>query len=106
MALSKDEVVEDVKNLLLELRKKHDIKEAYLFGSYAGGNPREHSDVDIAVILGSFKDGGPFDERFEIFHEIQEYNSLYEVVCFGEAEFSGKDEMLIRHIKRAGIRII
>jgi hypothetical protein len=29
-------LVEDVRNLLLQLKKEHDTKEAYLFGSYPG----------------------------------------------------------------------
>ena len=82
MGLAKDEIIKEVKNLLLELKKRYDIKEAYLFGSYARGSPKEYSDVDIALVLGSIGDGSPFDETFEIFHEVQQHNSLFEVVCF------------------------
>ncbi len=106
MALTKNEIIADVKNLLLKLRKRYDIKEAYLFGSYARGNPKEYSDVDIALVLGSFRDGSPFDETFEIFHEVQRYNSLFEVVCLREEEFSKEDTTLSRHIKREGIKIL
>ncbi len=105
MALAKDQIIEDVRSLLLRLREKHDIKEAYLFGSYARGNPSTHSDVDIAIVLGAFRDGGPFDESFEIFHEVQEYNSLFEVVCFREEEFAKEDTTVIQHIRREGIKI-
>ena len=106
MALTKDQMIEDIRNLLLELKKKYNIKEAYLFGSYARGNPGKESDVDIAVVLGSFRDGAPFDESFEIFHEVQRHNSLFEVVCFQEEEFSKWDTTLSRHIKREGIKIL
>jgi predicted nucleotidyltransferase len=106
VALTKDEIIEDVKVLLFELRKRYDIKEAYLFGSYARGNPKECSDVDIALVLGSFRDGSPFDETFEIFHEVQRHNSLLEVVCLREEEFSKGDTTLSRHIKSEGIRIL
>ena len=106
-------LIEDVRNLLLRLEKEHDIKEAYLFGSYARGNPKEYSDVDIALVLGSFRvgihpfgNGSPFDETFEIFHEVQRYNSLFEVVCLREEEFSKGDTTLSRHIKREGIKIL
>jgi len=106
MALTKDEVVEEVRRCLIQLKKKHDIKEGYLFGSFARGNPREYSDVDIAVVLGSVRDGSPFDERFEIFHEMQEYNSLFEVVCFEEDEFRKEETMLAKYIRHEGIRIL
>lgn len=112
MALTNDEIIEDLKGLLLQLKGRYDIKEAYLFGSYARGNPKEYSDVDIALVLGlqsrrgSFRDGSPFDETFEIFHEAQQHNSLFEVVCFREEEFCKGDTTLSRHIKREGIKIL
>lgn len=113
MALKKDEVIEDVKRLLLQLRKRYDIREAYLFGSYARGRPKEYSDVDIAIVLGSigvgihpFGNGSPFDETFEIFHKVQQHNSLFEVVCFREVEFAREETALIRHVRRDGIRIL
>ena len=101
-----NEAIEGVRELLQELAKKHDIKSAYIFGSYARGNPSVNSDIDIAVVLGSIRDGSPFDERFEIFHEVQQHNSLYETICFLEDEFVREDEALIKHIKREGIKIV
>lgn len=110
MAYSKNELVNEairnLKELLLELAKKHPIKSAYIFGSYARGNPHPDSDIDVAVVLESVRDGSPFDERFEIFQELQDHNSLYEAVCFLESEFLGGDETLIKHIKAEGIRIL
>jgi predicted nucleotidyltransferase len=106
VGLTKDEIIQDVKDLLFELRKKYDIKEAYLFGSYAQGSPKEYSDVDVAIVLGSMGDGSPFGEPFEIFHEVQQHNSLFEAVCFQQEEFSSGDTLLVRHIKREGIKIL
>jgi predicted nucleotidyltransferase len=101
-----NEAIEEIKELLQELAKKHDIKSAYIFGSYARGNPGVNSDIDIAVIFGSVGDGSPFDERFEIFHEVQKHNSLCEAICFLEDEFVREDEAVIKHIKREGIKIL
>jgi predicted nucleotidyltransferase len=106
MGYSRDQIISDLKGLLLELKKDHDIREAYLFGSYARGNPGEHSDIDVAVVLGAFRDGSPLDERFEIFHWVQGRNSFIEVVCLTEDEFRAGEITLVRHIKREGIRII
>jgi predicted nucleotidyltransferase len=101
-----NQAIEGVRQLLQELAKKHDIKSAYIFGSYARGNPGVNSDIDIAVVLGSIRNGSPFDEKFEIFHKIQKHNSLYEAICFLEDEFVREDEALIKHIKREGIKIL
>lgn len=106
MAYTRDQVVVELKKLLLELKRSHDIREAYLFGSYARNNPSKHSDVDVALVLGTFSNGSPMDERFEIFHEVQEQNSLFEVVCLTEKEFQDAEMLLVRHIKQEGIRIL
>lgn len=106
MALARVQIVRELRGLLLELKKKHDIRRAYLFGSYARNTPKEYSDIDVAIVLGTFRDGGPMDERFEIFHEVQERNALYEVVCLTEEEFTEGELALVQHIKREGIPVL
>ncbi len=41
--------IEKIRQQLLPIFKKYDIKQAILFGSYAKGEERENSDVDILV---------------------------------------------------------
>jgi predicted nucleotidyltransferase len=108
MALSKDEVIKMASGFLDLVRKRHDVRQAYLFGSFAKGTAKGYSDVDLAVVLGSLNvtEGSPFDEGFEIFHEAQEYNSLLEVVCFAQEEFDRDGGTLARAIKQEGIRLI
>jgi predicted nucleotidyltransferase len=108
MALSKDEVIKIVNGFLEIVRDKHDVREAYLFGSFAKGTAKEYSDVDLAIIIGSpdsFEES-PFDENFKIFHEAQEYNSLLEVVCFRQEEFDQDGGSLVKRIKKEGIRLL
>lgn len=108
MALSKDEVIKIVNGLLERLSQKHDIREVYLFGSFAKDVTKDYSDVDLAIVLGSLdvSEESPFDESFKIFHEAQEYNSMLEVVCFDQEEFNGNVGSLIRQIKKEGIRLV
>ena len=108
MALSKDEVNQMVKRFLELLRQRHDIREAYLFGSSALGMAKDYSDVDLAIVLGSLEksEDSPFDEAFEIFHEAQEYNSLLEVVCFVQEDFARNGGSLVRKIKKEGIKVM
>jgi uncharacterized protein len=108
MALSKDEVVKIVKRFLRVSSQKHDIEQAYIFGSFAKGTAKKYSDVDLAIVLGSLRgsEQSPFDEDFEIFHEAQQYNSLLEVVCFLRDAFDQDDGTLIKRIKREGIRVM
>ena len=108
MALSKDEVIRMAKGFLGILRRTHDVKEAYLFGSFAKGTAKDYSDVDIAIVLGSLdiREDSPYDEGFRIFHEAQKYNSMLEVVCFPEEEFNRDGGAIVKLIKKEGIRLI
>lgn len=108
MALSKDEVMKIATGFLDLLRQKHDVRQAYLFGSFAKGIEKDYSDVDLAVVLGALdtSEDSPFDEKFRIFHEAQKYNSLLEVVCFLEEEFDRDGGALVKLIKKEGIRLI
>jgi predicted nucleotidyltransferase len=100
MALSKDEVINMINGFIEVLRHKHDVRQVYLFGSFAKGTVKEYSDVDLAIVLGSQdqSEESPFEENFRIFHEAQEYNSLLEVVCFLQEEFDQDGWLLFKKI--------
>ena len=49
-------------NLIFSL-KPSDPYKIILFGSYANGNPNEHSDIDIMVILDNYHVSKTFEER-------------------------------------------
>jgi predicted nucleotidyltransferase len=108
MALPKDQVIKIAKGFLEILRQTHDVRQAYLFGSYAKDAPKDYSDVDLAIVLGTLglSEDSPFDEPFEIFHAAQKYNSLLEVVCFVQEEFDQDGGALVRLIKKEGIRLV
>lgn len=108
MALSKDEVIKIAKEFLELLCQKHDVRQAYLFGSFAKGMAKDYSDVDLAIVLGSVdvSEESPFGKDFKIFHEAQKYNSLLEVVCFVQEEFDQDAGALVRRIKKEGIRLV
>ena len=105
MDYNKDEIINDARNIINNLLSRHKIKAAYIFGSYSKRNANEYSDVDVAIILDKIRNGSPFNESFEIFHEVQKQNSLFEVVCFSEMEFVNEVDDLIKHIKKEGIKI-
>lgn len=41
--------INDIEQKLIPICKKFDVKEMYLFGSYAKGNATERSDIDLIV---------------------------------------------------------
>ena len=108
MASRKDEAIKKANQFVALIRRKHDVRAVYLFGSFAKGTEKEYSDIDLAIILGTEDRSAapPFDERFQIFHEAQKFNSLLEVICFNQEEFDQDGGGLGQRIKKEGIRII
>ena len=92
MALSKDEVVKIIRGFITELKREIPIKEIILFGSYAQGNPKEYSDIDLAVISEWFE-GKPKIENMQYLSRIAAaYNSLIEALPFTEEEYKNLDK--------------
>ena len=56
---------------LLTIFKKNSVKKIILFGSYAYGNPRSNSDIDLCIITEDNR------RKIEIIWEIQE--SIYQI---------------------------
>jgi predicted nucleotidyltransferase len=91
MALSEDKVIEIIRGYHAELKKEIPIKGFILFGSYAQGNAKEYSDIDLAVISDWFK-GKPNIENMQYLSKIAAaYNSLIEALPFTEEEYTNLD---------------
>ncbi|MBW1698366.1 MAG: nucleotidyltransferase domain-containing protein [Deltaproteobacteria bacterium] len=92
MALSEDQVAKIIEGFVAVLRREIPIKEIILFGSYAQGNPKEYSDIDLAVISDWFK-GKPKIESMQYLSKIAaSYNSLIEALPFTEEEYRNLDK--------------
>lgn len=61
--------IEEIKELCKPLFEKYGIKEAYLFGSYARGEAKPNSDVDIYYI--ERDDAGLYDD-LDLYGELKE----------------------------------
>ena len=80
MALSEDQVAKIIRGFIAELKREIPIKEFILFGSYAKGDPKEYSDIDLAVISDWFA-GKPRIENMQYLSRVAaSYNSLIEAL--------------------------
>jgi len=59
------EILKNVKSFLSLIPKNLELREAYLFGSYAKGLEKESSDVDVALVFDSM------DDFFKTQHEMR-----------------------------------
>lgn len=105
MVYTKNQLDEIINKFIDNVRSRHALKKAFLFGSYAKGTARPDSDIDLALIFDELDESGVFDEAFQVFHEAQEFNPDIEPVCFKKDEFESGLSPIIDVITRDGIRI-
>ena len=107
MSLSEDKIIEIIRGFYAELTQEIPIKEFILFGSYAKGNAKEYSDIDLAVISDWFE-GKPKIENMQYLSRIAAaYNSLIEALPFTEEEYTNLDKRsFLASIIKTGRRII
>ncbi len=49
-------IIKTAKKYIAQVPAELELKKAYLFGSYAKGQEREESDIDIALVVGKMDD--------------------------------------------------
>lgn len=104
MAFKRDKIISEIKSLIEKLDKSGVfIKTAYLFGSYAKGNPKKWSDIDLLLVSDYFC-GVRFLDIEKLIPLTRGYNNLFEFHPFKSDEFDTKD-LFIKEILETAIRI-
>ncbi len=99
-----------VNQSIIEIAKKYvqkipvgmDLKKAYLFGSFAKGNEKEESDIDIAIILGKMDDF--FAIQMQLMRLRREIDLRIEPHPFFEPDFNIQNPFAYE-IKQTGIQL-
>ena len=94
------------KAYISDLEKDFTIRRVVLFGSYARGNHRADSDIDLAIFSDSFRDKKFVDIVSFLLSKSRRYNVDLESLDFSYEEYldsSGNDFM--QQIKNEGIEI-
>ena len=91
--------LDKIKKLLVPVLNKHNIKYCYLFGSYARGEARENSDVDL--LIDTEITGMNF---FELVEEIRE--TLHKKIDILRLKDLSTNNPIILEILKEGIRIV
>ena len=83
-----DSVTGIIKRYIRELKKNNiPIKKAIIFGSYAKGNFKEESDIDIALISSAFS-GDRFEDRRRIVPLRRKIDNRIEPIPFRPEDFN------------------
>ena len=99
--------IKKIANKYIEEVKKSGItvKSAYLFGSYAKGNPHTDSDIDICIISPNFgKDY--FEESIKLRFLTSNVDTRIEAIPFSLTDLNDKYSTLATEIKKYGIPIV
>ncbi len=89
--VAKETIIVKLKESLCTLNNRIPIDYAYLFGSYAKGNPKPYSDIDVAVISPSF--GNNFiDETILLMEAFEETGLMVEPHVFSREEYQQATE--------------
>ena len=101
MAVTTDSAVELVKRYIKELENNNiPVQEAIIFGSYAKGNPKEESDIDIALISTVFT-GDRFEDRRKLIPLRRKIDNRIEPMPFRPEDFQNGG-ILVDEIKKTG----
>lgn len=97
-----------IKRLLLKYKAilekdNFPVKKIFLYGSYARGNPKPYSDIDVCIISHRFFKNKDYDETY-LFKKVLEVDPRIEPIVYYPDDFKTIDP-LVHEIKRYGIEI-
>lgn len=81
------------------------VQAAYLYGSYAQGNPKQHSDIDICIISPQYKRFNDKD-RLKLWRARRPVDTRIEPIGYSPEDFEQNWLPLVNTIKKQGIKII
>ncbi len=98
------QILEDFKTGVKKLYGKR-LKKIILYGSWARGDAKEHSDIDLAVLLeGEISPGKEIDRMIEIITDLQlKYNALISVYPISEKNYTTVNSPLLMNVRKEGI---
>ncbi len=101
---TRTEIKKLAKTLAAELeRNRIKVAKIILYGSYARGNPRDHSDIDIAIISSSFKGKRLLAIQEHLSKALSKYLAVVEPIGYSYEDFQiAAPETLLGEIKKSG----
>lgn len=103
--MSKNDAKKIVKKYAAALKKaKYPFFAVYLFGSYAKGNPRKDSDIDVAVFSREM-DHDLDKARFKLWHLTRDVDIRIEPHGFSTKDFKDDWHPMVHEVKKTGVKI-
>lgn len=100
--MDKSNVIDIAKEFAKVVRTKYEYKNIILFGSYAKGNSRNESDIDIAVVFKDYDDS--IDMQLELMRLRRKIDTRIEPHPFKEIDFNNMNP-IVNEILKHGYEI-
>ncbi len=94
---TRKQAIEELRRMVLDALGEHDA-EVWLFGSCACGEPRQHSDIDIAILP---RDGLPSSFFAGLAADFEESTIPYDVDL---VDLRRADAALVDEVRRKGVK--
>jgi predicted nucleotidyltransferase len=105
MAITENNIDDIIKGFIATLCDEIDVEEVILFGSYARGDAKGHSDIDLAIISDWFMNKPHINNMQFLSRKAAKYNSLIEALPFTIQEYKNPDQRtLLASIIKSGRR--
>lgn len=78
--------IEEIRKGVEEFKKELGLEKVIIFGSYARGDPNEHSDLDL-ILVGKCFEGKSFHERFRGLWLRWKLSLPVDFLCYTPEEF-------------------
>ncbi len=97
-------ILKKLKNFIVK-NYGNKVKKVILYGSYAKGNPKEDSDIDIMVVVDNSVNSYKIEEELNeiLFDILIEYRKLVSLLVVNEGLFQNYKSPLFSNIKEEGI---
>lgn len=107
MAISRDRLDKIIRGFASRLASDIPVEDVILFGSYAHGNPKEHSDIDLAIISDWFWGKSHIESMQYLSRAAASYNTLIEAIPFSAKEYRELDKRtFLANIVKTGRRYL
>ena len=97
-------ILKSVKEYVKEISKYYNIKEVYLFGSYAKGTNNKDSDIDIAVVTDDIKTD-TFDEEVKLMILRKGIDYRIEPHIITVEDYENDETPFVVEVKNTGIKV-
>jgi predicted nucleotidyltransferase len=98
--MAKNEIESIIKRFAIELKKEGiEIIKVFLYGSYARGNYREDSDIDVAVICKDFA-SDPIEQNMKLMRIAVHIDTRLSPISLSIADFKNEYIPLVPEIKK------